>query len=245
MIRNYFEQIGNFFFKYRSYIPILACFLFFLGLLGFKYPHNEHSYDLLWELLCLSISFGGLALRFYVVSHVPKGTSGRNSKKQKANSLNTTGMYSLIRHPLYLANFIIWVGISLFLHQLWFSIVFMSIFIIFYVPIIYVEETFLKNKFGDEYIKWQQRTPLFYLKIKNWESPTMDFSLKTGVRKEYHTFFAIIVTYMLMEIIGDFKISGKIEFDVLWLIFFSISLAVYLTVRLLVKKTTLLKKMGR
>ena len=245
MIKNYFEKIGNFFFKYRSYIPILACLLFFFGLLNFKYLRNEHSYDLFWEFLCLNISFAGLALRFYIASYVPKGTSGRNSKRQRADSLNTTGMYSLIRHPLYFANFIIWVGISLFIHQLWFSIVFISIFIIFYIPIIYVEETFLKNKFGDKYIKWRQKTPLFYLKIKNWEYSSTEFSVKAGIRKEYHTFFAIAVTYMLMEVLGDLKISGKIELDEFWAIFFSISLAVYLTVRFLVKKTTLLKKAGR
>ena len=245
MISHYSEKIGNVFFKYRSYIPILACFLFFVGLLHFRYPHNEHSYDLLWEFLCVTISFVGLALRFYIVSHTPRGTSGRNSKKQRADSLNTTGMYSVIRHPLYLANFIIWVGISLFIHQIWFSAVFISIFILFYVPIIYVEENFLKNKFGDEYIKWQKKTPLFYLKIKNWEPPTMDFSIKTGLRKEYHTFFAIITTYMLMELIGDYKVSGEIEFDPFWVIFFGIGLVIYLTIRFLVKKTTLLKKPGR
>ncbi len=56
------------------------------------------------------ISFFGLALRVIVVGHAPYGTSGRNTREQVADTLNTTGMYSIVRHPLYLANYLIILG---------------------------------------------------------------------------------------------------------------------------------------
>ncbi|MGB8874133.1 MAG: hypothetical protein WCC75_12145, partial [Desulfobaccales bacterium] len=42
----------------------------------------------------------------------PRGTSGRNTQGQVAETLNTTGIYSLVRNPLYLGNFLIWLGLS-------------------------------------------------------------------------------------------------------------------------------------
>ena len=35
-------------------------------------------------------------------------TSGKNTAKQIAESLNTSGIYSVLRNPLYLANFLNW-----------------------------------------------------------------------------------------------------------------------------------------
>ena len=34
-----------------------------------------------------------------------KNTSGRNTHDQVADSLNTSGIYSIVRHPLYVGNF--------------------------------------------------------------------------------------------------------------------------------------------
>lgn len=234
------EKTGNFLFRYRSYIPVLTVVLFAVGLLQFHYPHGSHRYDMLWEILCVSIALLGLSLRFYIVSNVPRGTSGRNTKKQKAETLNTTGMYSIVRHPLYLANFIIWFSISLFLREVWFTTIFTTCFLIFYAPVMFAEEKFLERKFGDAYCKWKKSTPKFIPRFSAWTPPSYTFSLRKGIKSEYHTFFAIAVTYMLMEVIGDYKVTNTIEFDPAWVILFSISVVIYLTVRFIVKKTSLL-----
>ncbi|MGC9453013.1 MAG: methyltransferase family protein, partial [Oceanipulchritudo sp.] len=51
------------------------------------------------------------------------GTSGRNTKQQVAYSLNTTGFYSVVRNPLYLGNFFMYLGIALFTHHWWLVLV--------------------------------------------------------------------------------------------------------------------------
>ena len=71
----------------------------------------------------ISISVLGFLVRFYTIGTTPKGTSGRNTKEQVADVLNSSGMYSMLRHPLYLGNYLIWLGISLASFNIYFAII--------------------------------------------------------------------------------------------------------------------------
>ena len=59
------------------------------------------------------MSFFGLGIRVFTVGFTPKNTSGRNTAEQIADVLNTSGIYSMVRHPLYVGNFFMWLGIGL------------------------------------------------------------------------------------------------------------------------------------
>ena len=96
------------------------------------------------------------------VGYVPRGTSGRNTRKQVAEVLNTTGMYSVVRHPLYVGNFIMWLGISLFFHLWWFTLLIALIFWVYYEKIMYAEEAFLEEKFGEQFLALGRKNPAFY-----------------------------------------------------------------------------------
>ena len=52
-----------------------------------------------------------------------KHTSGRSTKEQVADALNTKGIYSTVRHPLYLGNYFMWIGIVMFTYNIWFVLV--------------------------------------------------------------------------------------------------------------------------
>jgi len=108
-IKERVEKIGNFFFKWRSFIPlVLVPFLFFV--LKNKSLYNE---SLFFKWFCFNVSLIGIIIRCLVAGYVPKGTSGRVSK-QEAEKLNTTGLYSILRHPLYVGNFFIFLGLLLY-----------------------------------------------------------------------------------------------------------------------------------
>ncbi|MBW6498500.1 MAG: DUF1295 domain-containing protein [Bacteroidales bacterium] len=63
-------------------------------------------------VICLFFCLLGFGIRIYIVGHTPKNTSGRNTSGQLADELNTTGVYSVVRHPLYLGNFFMWLGMA-------------------------------------------------------------------------------------------------------------------------------------
>ncbi|MBI1987594.1 MAG: hypothetical protein HYS70_04535 [Nitrospinae bacterium] len=105
--------------------------VFLLSFIGYEYPFGSHKLDLLWEIGCLLVSMLGLSVRILTSGTVPAGTSGRNTKRQKADALNTTGVYSIVRHPLYLGNYLIALGVSLFPRS-WFLPIIVSLAFILY-----------------------------------------------------------------------------------------------------------------
>ena len=78
--------------------------------------------------------------------------------KVENHKLIETGLYKRIRHPGYLGQIIIFIGISCALSN-WLSIVLMFIpVIIGYLYRIKVEEKFMEDQIGEVYINYQKRT---------------------------------------------------------------------------------------
>jgi protein-S-isoprenylcysteine O-methyltransferase Ste14 len=240
-----FENLGNRFFRWRSYLPLFMGVLFVLALLSQRHPAGSPRSDRLWQLGCLLVSLLGLGLRFYTVGFAPRGTSGRNTRGQVAETLNTAGMYSIVRNPLYLGNFIIWLGLSLFVKVWWCTVIVILSFILFYERIIFAEEKFLREKFGTVFSDWAATTPAIIPQFRNWKPAELTFSWKAALTREYSGFFAIIASYTAVAIIGDLVQSGKFVFDQAWLTIFAVGLIIYLTIRTLKKKTSILRTADR
>jgi protein-S-isoprenylcysteine O-methyltransferase Ste14 len=240
-----FETTGEYFFQWRSYLPLAMAVLFILALVQFRYPFADRGLNLAWDGGCLAVALVGQVVRFFTVGFVPRGTSGRNTRGQVAEVLNTTGMYSVVRNPIYLGNFIIWFGLSLFMKSVWFTTVIVLFFTIFYERIIYREEAFLRQKFGDVFMEWAAATPVILPKFQNWQPPSLPFSFKSALKREYGTFFAIITTFTVLEVLGGLFSYGTLTIDAIWVKLFLFSGVFYLTIRYLKKKTKVLATENR
>ena len=60
---------------------------------------QETLYEQLYNYFCLLVGLTGLFIRLHVVGHAAENTSGKKNKK--ADQVNSTGIYSIVRHPLY------------------------------------------------------------------------------------------------------------------------------------------------
>jgi len=240
-----FENLGNRFFRWRSYLPLFMGVLFIAALLSYRHPLASPQPDRAWQMGCLLVSVVGLVIRFYTVGFAPRGTSGRNTRGQVAEVLNTSGMYSVVRNPLYLGNFLIWLGLSLFIQVWWCTVIVVLCFTIFYERIIFAEEKFLREKFGGSFIDWAKKTPVIIPQLKNWQPPDLSFSWKSALTREYSSFFAMIASFTALAIFRDSLQSGRIILDKTWLMIFFFGLIVYLAIRTLKKKTTILSTADR
>lgn len=238
---------GQWLFRWRSYLPLLIIPLLIVVLHNSEYPERVYGdfAELIWEVFCICVSFFGLFIRCVTVGYVPKGTSGRHTRGQKADSLNTTGMYSIARNPIYLGNFFIILGLLLFISVWWFVLMSILIFWIFYERIIFTEESYLKEQFGAKFSEWAGKTPIFMPNFKLWRKPELPFSFRAVLRKEHSTFFSIVASFTLIDIAADLLIERRFETEPAMIIFFSAGLLIYLILRTLKKQTHLLDVAGR
>jgi protein-S-isoprenylcysteine O-methyltransferase Ste14 len=235
-LKGRFESAGNWLFRWRSFLPLLTIGIFLIAMRHFSYLRGEHSLDLLWEGISFAVSAFGEAIRVFTVGYTPKGTSSGTTRKPKASTLNTTGMYSVVRNPLYLGNLFIWIGVSMCTRSLFFVIAIILLFLLYYGLIILAEEKVLREKFGDTFDKWAQKTPPLFPRFRNWQKTPLPFSLKAVLKREYSTFFAIIAAFTCLEIGGDLLYSGKLEFDPVWVSIFLAGLCIYVVLRTFKKK---------
>lgn len=236
---------GDFFFRWRSYIPLLLLPIVIASFNGFSYPYNSYLLNLLWELGCLVISVIGLVIRIVVSGTVPAGTSGRNTREQKASVLNTTGIYSIVRHPLYLGNLFIALGLSLLPRKWYLPITLSLAFALYYERIIVREETFLEKRFGERFRLWANEVPVIIPNFKKYRQSDLQFSFKTALKKEFHGFFSITTTFFAMDLIGTYAVQGEFVFNPFWTSGFLLGLSFYIIMVFLKKRTKTLIVEGR
>lgn len=244
-LRNEFEKSGAWLFCHRSFLALAGVPIIAAGLNSFTYPGGSHLLDELWNAVCLLVSFSGLAVRVLTVGYVPRGTSGRNSRAQVARTLNITGMYSLVRHPLYLGNYLAVLGAAMFFHVLWIIVVATCLYALIYERIMFAEESFLRERFGEAFERWAEVTPAIMPRLRLWRPPALPFSWRTVLRREYTGFFVVTNAFFLLEVAGDSIAEGRLRIDWPWVILAVCGATVYLTLRSLKKRTRLLHDDGR
>lgn len=230
-----FEQQGIWLFRYRSTLPLVILVIGFLIYLGGIYADNYlfligTPYEVYYVYFCLLISLLGLFVRVYTVGHSASNTSGRNTKEQVADSLNTTGIYSMVRHPLYLGNFLMWLGPALLTGNFWFVVAFSLFYWVYYERIMFAEEQYLRRKFGEIYLSWAENVPSFWPGFKNFKKPALPLSWKKILRKEKNGLAAIFLVFTLFDVSGKL-LQSRTDFNYFLLAACFLTLLLYFLIK--------------
>lgn len=244
-LKDQLEREGNWLFRWRSFLPVATLPLIGIALVGMKWPFGDYHLHNIWDFFCLGVSLAGLGVRVLTVGHVPVGTSGRNTKQQSATVMNTTGMYSVVRHPLYLGNYLIVLGVVSSPCQWWLPVVFTLLFWIYYERIMLAEETFLHARFGEAFVAWARVTPAFVPRFSRWQAPAERFSLRSVMRREYTSLLLVILLHYGVEEFEHLSIDHHFVVEPYWTALLSVGVIAYLTLRCLKRRTSLLDVAGR
>ncbi|MFD0985553.1 methyltransferase family protein [Methyloligella solikamskensis] len=246
MLRDEMTKHGATLFRYRSFLPflILPLAIYYFAVFMARDTGGEGAEQLI-QHLALLVSLSGLALRAFTVGYTPPNTSGRNTKQQKADRLNTKGPYSIVRHPLYTANFLIFAGFLLLFESLGFFLIGTLAFFLYYERIASAEESFLEGKFGERYRRWSARVPAFFPNPFLWRAPSRGFSVRKVFRRETPGWLLVVSVFTLFEIVEDvlFEHEGLVQWirrEPDWLAFLALGVALYCTSKLLRRRTSLL-----
>jgi protein-S-isoprenylcysteine O-methyltransferase Ste14 len=239
-LREEFEATGNWLFRRRGYLPLLLFPLLLAAARRSTYPAGDHGLDLAWEGVCLLLALTGLGLRVGTVGFVPRDTSGRNTGKQLAETLNTSGFYSVVRHPLYLGNYLMWLGVALFVRSWWAPVIVSLVFWLYYERIMFAEEEFLRRKFGPVYTSWAATTPAFLPRLTLWRRPGVRFCFLTVLRREHSSLLALVASLTVLEVASDYAYTGRLMLDPVWGVALAVTLLLCLAVRAVKHRTRLL-----
>lgn len=244
-LHDHFVNSGNWLFRWRSYLPLVVLALVLAGVPGLVAPGFEVSHTARIILALLS-GFLGLGIRAFTIGHTPRGTSGRNTRVgQVAETLNTTGSYSVVRHPLYVGNYFMWLGPSLVPGTWWTPVMVTLAFWVYYERIMAAEESFLRARFGEAFDDWARRTPAFVPRLGLWTAPALPFSLRTVLKREYSGLLGLVATIFVVDLVTNWAAPGPLVFPGFWVVLGPATLTVYLVLSVLKKRTRLLHVDGR
>ncbi|OGX87358.1 hypothetical protein BEN47_11150 [Hymenobacter lapidarius] len=244
-LREEFERDGNWLFQRRSWLPLFL-YPFVIAVIYF-YPAIAYGplTSPFWGLLSLAVSLTGLGVRALTVGFTPKGTSGRNTGQQVAETLNETGIYSVVRHPLYLGNFLMWMGIMMFPGVWWFATIGALAYWLYYERIMYAEEAFLRHTHAARYEAWASRTPAFLPRLGGWVPSRLSFCPRNVLKREYNGLFAAVTSFVLLNAIAHLFVDGRFAIDSFWQVVFAVNAVVFVVLRTLKKQTKILDTEGR
>jgi protein-S-isoprenylcysteine O-methyltransferase Ste14 len=241
-----FEKSGNKLFRYRGQIPVIL----FIAAIPVVY-YTDTSFlsktsENILTLISITLSLLGFIIRAISIGTTPAGTSGRNTREgQVAEELNTKGIYSMVRHPLYLGNYFMWIGIVLFTFNFSFVIIVTLLFWLYYERIMFAEERFLERKFGDVYMNWARQTPAFLPCIRKYVRNEMRLSSKSILKREYSGVLATVLGFVFINDLRRYFETGQFELDTTahWVL--GITIILVLILRSLKHYTQVFKEEGR
>jgi protein-S-isoprenylcysteine O-methyltransferase Ste14 len=143
-------RIGAVLFRHRGWLPVPFLLVPLIA---------RGNTDAMNWILGFVFIVVGEAIRLAGVAAAGTVTRRRSRTVQR---LVTYGIFAWMRNPLYVGNFLIWLGFIVISGVFWFIPVAIVLFAIEYTLIVRYEEGVLESIFGDEYLAYKSRTSRWF-----------------------------------------------------------------------------------
>jgi protein-S-isoprenylcysteine O-methyltransferase Ste14 len=242
-LREELRSSGDWLFRRRGHLPLLLFPALLAVMAHSRMAASGRALELSWEAVCVLVALTGEAIRVAAVGFTPNGTSEGAVAAQRADALNTDGMYSVVRHPLYLGNLLLWMGVALFPANPVFALVVLLGFWLYYERIMFAEEEFLRERYGAAYLEWAARTPAVLPRLRAWRAPGRRFSLRRVLVREHSSVLAVVTSFAALDVLDDYAVEGHLVLDPMWGGIFGVVLVACLAV-IALKRTGRLRAGG-
>ena len=107
----------------------------------------------------ISITLGIILVALnFVIKFLSQRKIGAIPGLKNKGNLVAGGIYGIVRHPLYMSNGLLALGLAV-LFDAMYALVFSICYFLLFLPIIYFEEKDLIEKYGEEYLKYKRKVP--------------------------------------------------------------------------------------
>ncbi len=139
-----------------------------------------------------TIALAGALVRLWAAGHIEKG-----------KVLTQGGPYAFTRNPLYLGSFVMAVGIIIAGQGYWLLLPFGAFFIIFYYPVMKAEEQELFLGYGDKFVEYSERVPLFLPGFPKSGLASSTFQWARVIRnREHQTFAGLVIAVAVLILLN-------------------------------------------
>jgi len=218
-------------FKFRSFTPVPLIIIVFV----FFKPQLNPVNNILLISIGLFVMISGELIRVVSVGFSFSGTSGRENFL-RADSLNISGIYSIVRNPLYIGNLLIYSGLLIVYSNLYALIFFDILLIVQYYFIIKSEGSYLISTYGEEYLDYRKKVNSIIPGFKNYKKPENRFDSMKVIFKENDSVFNAIVIFGLIIMYKGYILTGKILYGKPFSIYFGVLIISYILIKLLKKR---------
>ena len=233
------KGLGNFLFKHRNIVFPLLVILMVLG----SEPFLGDARNEAWIYAAgIVIALSGQVIRALTIGLAYIVRGGRD-KKVYAKGLVTNGIFAHCRNPLYLGNILIVAGLGVVADSILFYFIGIPLFVISYVAIINAEESYLSEKFGEEYREYCGKVNRFMPDLAGIRTTlkSMTFNWRRLLVKEYGTTYTWMAAMILLIVKNHYLHHGhELSMTVIW-----ISSSSFAAVTLCYVLVRYLKKSGR
>jgi protein-S-isoprenylcysteine O-methyltransferase Ste14 len=189
-------RLGAILFRHRGWLPVL-----FLGI-PLVLPGTMSPFR--WEVGLALIAIGEL-IRIAGVAAAGTVTRRRSRNVQR---LVTYGIFAWVRNPLYIGNFLVWIGFVTISGVLWFLPFAVLLFALEYELIVRYEEGVLESIFGREYLDYKNSTPRWIPRPPQEEQQAGEYHWGEAIRSEISTFLQYAVLLLAFWIKSKVTVQG-------------------------------------
>jgi protein-S-isoprenylcysteine O-methyltransferase Ste14 len=172
-------RLGGVLFRNRSWIPVPFLVVPLLA------PGRMSIAN--WIVGALLVALGE-SVRLAGVAAAGTVTRRRSREVQR---LVTYGVFGWVRNPLYVGNFLIWMGFTVISGVFWFLPIAALLFALEYTLIVRYEEGVLESIFGSSYLAYKSRTPRWLPRPpRDGDRESGPHDWREALRSETSTFLA-------------------------------------------------------
>lgn len=198
MFSNFVINYGHFLFRYRN-----ALFPVILLILVIIFPPrpaaNNINLDFWMDVVGILIIISGQVIRASVIGLVYIKRGGVN-KKIHADTLVQDGIFAHCRNPLYVGNILILLGFLVIHNNPWVYLCGCTFYLFSYYAIVKAEESFLQEKFGDEFKQYCNNVSRWLINFSGITETlrSMQFNWRRVIAKDYTTILTWFLTVILL-----------------------------------------------
>ena len=138
-----------------------------------------------------------------------------------------------------------WIGIVCFTYNWYFVVIVSLLYWLYYERIMFAEERFLEQKFGQNYLDWAKTLPAFIPKFSNLKKSDIPFSFISVLRREYSGVLATVIGFVFVDFIRNYFAGDDVLISNLSIEILIVSVLLSLILRTLKRHTKLLNEEGR